>query len=245
MTLREPEVPAPLTADAAPEPQVRVLLPIAQGEFSTREINYGGKSLWRELGETILVTLLIFLMVQAVVQNRRVEGQSMEPTLHNEEYLLIDKFSYTRWDNTIFGDLFRVNDGGTPRYVFGHGPQRGDIIVLHPPEDTRDYIKRIIALEGETIEIKQGDGVYINGARLDEPYVKDTPNYNTGPYTVPPGHVFVLGDNRRNSSDSHAWSQPALRLDQIVGKAWIAYWPRELWGIIPHPSYAEISPSRP
>jgi signal peptidase I len=117
--------------------------------------------------------------------------------------------------------------------------------VLHPPEDTRDYIKRIIALEGETVEIKSNDGVYINGVRLDEPYVKDTPDYDKAPYTVPAGHVFVLGDNRRNSSDSHVWAQPGLRLDQIVGRAWIAYWPRELWGMIPHPSYAEISPAHP
>src|SRR6187200_2264071 len=150
-------------------------------------------------------------MVQAVVQNRRVEGESMLPTLHNEEYLLIDKFSYMRWDNTIFGELFRADDGGAPGYLFGKGPQRGDIIVLHPPDDTRDYIKRIIALEGETIEIKQNDGVYINGVRIDEPYMKDTPNYDKAPYTVPPGHVFVLGDNRRNSSDSHIWKDPALR----------------------------------
>ena len=244
LSAREPELPVTPPADTAPEPQVRVLLPLQHGEFSIREINYGGKSLWRELGETILVTLLIFLMVQAVVQNRRVEGESMLPTLRNEEYLLIDKFSYIRWDNTILGELFQANGSG-PRYLFGKGPQRGDIIVLHPPEDTRDYIKRIIALEGETVEVKREDGVYINGVRLDEPYVHNTPDYDEPPYTVPPGHVFVLGDNRRNSSDSHAWAQPGLRLDQIVGKAWIAYWPRELWGIIPQPSYAEISPSRP
>src|SRR5215204_1744762 len=115
VSAREPEQPATPPADAALEPQVRVLVPIPQGEFSIREISYGGKSLWRELGETILVTLLIFLVVQAVVQNRRVEGESMLPTLHNEEYLLIDKFSYMRWDNTIFAALFPANDG-QPRY---------------------------------------------------------------------------------------------------------------------------------
>jgi signal peptidase I len=242
---RKPEPPVTPDADKAAAPPVRILLPAQHGEFSIREITYGSKSLWRELGETILVTLLIFLLVQAVVQNRRVEGESMLPTLYNEEYLLIDKFSYLRWDNTIFAELLQASDDSGPRYLFGGGPQRGDIIVLHPPEDTRDYIKRIIALEGETVEVKQLDGVYINGVRLDEPYVKDTPDYNHGPYTVPAGHVFVLGDNRRNSSDSHIWKQPALRLDQIVGKAWIAYWPRELWGIIPQPSYAEIDPARP
>jgi signal peptidase I len=234
---------APAPTAAADAPPVRVLLPVQEGEFSIREISYGNKSLVRELVETILVTLLIFLMVQAVVQNRRVEGDSMLPTLHNEEYLLIDKFSYLRWDNTIFADLVHANAAEHPAYIFGQGPQRGDIIVLHPPSDTRDYIKRIIALEGETVQVKQFDGVYVNNVKVNEPYIKDIPDYNYGPNTVSPGHVFVLGDNRRNSSDSHIWGE--LRMDQIVGKAWISYWPREMWGIIPHPSYAEIDPGQP
>ena len=234
----------PTTPLPEPPPTVRVLLPAREGEFSIREINYGGKSLGRELLETILVTLLIFLAVQAVVQNRRVEGESMIPTLHNEEYLLIDKLSYMRWDNTIFAQFVPAPTDGRPRYILGHGPQRGDIIVLHPPVDTRDYIKRIVGLEGESIEIKHDDGVYINGVKLDEPYVEATPDYDFGPYTVPAGQVFVLGDNRRNSSDSHIWKQ-ALDIDQIVGKAWVAYWPREMWGLVPHPSYAQMNPTGP
>ena len=231
---------ADLTAPPTP-PAPRVLLPVDNADISIREVRYNNKSLTRELFETILITVLIFLAVQAVVQNRRVEGSSMEPTLHgsvgNEEFLLIDKLSYMRWNQTPLANLFQ-NTATPPGYVMGAGPQRGDIVVLHPPVDSRDYIKRIVALEGETVQVKQYDGVYIDGVRIEEPYVKDTPDYNYGPYKVPADNVFVLGDNRRNSSDSHAWG--ALKTEEIVGKAWFSYWPRDDWGLLPHPSYAEF-----
>ncbi len=222
-------------------PAPRLLRPVGEGEISVREISYGeAKSLRRELFETILITLMIFLLAQSMVQNRRVEGHSMDPTLQTQEYLLIDKFSYLRWDNTLLANLVHPNgDEAVPLYVLGQGPQRGDIVVLHPPEDELDYIKRIVALPGETIEIKSDDGVYINGVRLYEPYIKEKPNYNYAPFTVPANHVFVLGDNRNNSNDSHAWKDPALKIDEIVGKAWIAYWPQTVWGPIPHPTYAD------
>ncbi len=231
----------------AADPAPRLLRPVGDGEISVREISYGeAKSLGRELFETILITLMIFLLAQSMVQNRRVDGHSMDPTLQDHEYLLIDKFSYLRWDNTLLANLVHPSgDESTPLYVLGKGPQRGDIIVLHPPEDERDYIKRIIALPGETIEIKRNDGVYINGTRLYEPYIKEKPNYDYPPFTVSANHVFVLGDNRNNSSDSHAWKDPALKIDEIVGKAWISYWPQEVWGPIPHPSYAEVGTSEP
>lgn len=235
--------PSRLDAEVTP----RLLRPVADSEISVREITYGAaKSLGRELFETILITLMIFLLAQSMVQNRRVDGHSMDPTLQDHEYLLIDKFSYLRWDNTLLANLLHPNSEETsPLYVLGQGPQRGDIVVLHPPEDERDYIKRIIALPGETIEIKHNDGVYINGVRLDEPYIEEKPNYDYPRYKVPANHVFVLGDNRNNSNDSHAWKDPALKIDEIVGKAWISYWPQELWGPIPHPSYAEMNPAQP
>jgi signal peptidase I len=83
-----------------------------------------------------------------------------------------------------------------------------------------------------------GCGVYVNGIRLNEPYVKATPNYDVPPTTVPAGHVYVLGDNRRNSSDSHAWGP--LAVDRIVGTAFVSFWPQEHFGLLPHPTYAEI-----
>ena len=221
-------------------PPPRWILPVQEGDLSVHEIPYRSKPLLRELIETILVTLLIFLAVQTAVQNRRVDGQSMDPTLHDTEYLLIDKASYLRWDNTPLAGL--VNKAPDhPLYVLGAGPQRGDIVVFHPPVDTRDYIKRIIGLPSETVQIKTFDGVYIDGVRLSEPYIKDTPDYNYGPLTVPAGDVFVLGDNRRNSSDSHAWGP--LQISEIVGKAWLSYWPREWAGLLPHPTYAAVGGS--
>jgi signal peptidase I len=225
-------------AEAGP----RLLRPVADGDVSVREISYGAaKSLGRELFETILITLMIFLLAQSMVQNRRVDGHSMDPTLQDQEYLLIDKFSYLRWDNTLLANLLHPEtDESSPLYILGRGPQRGDIVVLHPPEDERDYIKRIVALPGETIEVKHDDGVYINGVRLYEPYIKEAPTYDYPAYTVPANHVFVLGDNRNNSNDSHAWKDPALKIDEIVGKAWISYWPQALWGPIPHPTYAGL-----
>src|SRR5262249_23173871 len=110
--------------------------------------------------------------------------------------------------------------------------------------------KRVVATEGETVEIKYdpdpignpnapcgGCGVYVNGVKLDEPYVKATPNYTIGPIVVPQGDVYVLGDNRRNSDDSHVWGP--LDVSSIVGTAFLSYWPAGEWGLLPHPSYAE------
>jgi signal peptidase I len=218
----------------------RVLLPVEDPHIAIPGSRPNNKSLGRELFETVLIAVLLFVAVQSMVQNRWVDGRSMEPTLHPEERLIIDRFSYLRWDDTVLAGLVQTPTGAArPQYVLGAGPQRGDIIVLHPPTgDTTDYIKRIIAFPGETVQIKQNDGVYINGVRLKEPYIKEKPDYNYGPYQVPSQHVFVLGDNRNDSSDSHLWGP--LKMSDIVGKAWISYWPRELLGLIPHPSYAEM-----
>ena len=225
-------------------PPVRVLLPVDDRSISIPEIKDGGKTLLREIIETILITLLLFVGVQSAIQSRWVDGESMEPTLQPEERLLIDRVSYLRWqDVPLLGLLAPTPTAAQaePLYVLGQGPQRGDIVVLHPPvsePNSTPYIKRIVALAGETVEIKQLDGVYIDGVRLDEPYIKETPNYNYGPQVVPAGHVFVLGDNRRNSSDSHSWGP--LNAKDIIGKAWISYWPREMWGILTTPSYAGV-----
>ena len=218
----------------------RVLLPVEDPHIAIPGTPTSGKSLGRELVETVLIALMLFLVVQSMVQNRWVDGQSMEPTLHHDERLIIDRFSYLRWDDTVLAGLVPAPvNAERPHSVFGEGPERGDIIVLHPPTgDTTDYIKRIIALPDETVQIKQNDGVYIDGVRLNEPYIKEKPGYNYGPYRVPSQHVFVLGDNRNDSSDSHLWGP--LRMSDIVGKAWISYWPRELLGPVPHPSYAEM-----
>ncbi len=209
--------------------------------------------LW-EVAETVVLTLLIFFVVRAVVQNFKVEGDSMLPTLHSEQYLLVNKGLYFRYDANFLQRLF---DPGAPpdyRYLF-HGPQRGDIVVFEAWHEPRDFIKRVIAVEGETVEVKpdnpnapvpEGDcvaccdscSVYVNGVRLEEPYIKDKPDYIRKPIVVPPGYVYVLGDNRRNSQDSHV--EGPLPVENIIGVAFISYWPQEYWGLLPHPTYAQI-----
>jgi signal peptidase I len=123
-------------------------------------------------------------------------------------------------------------------------PRRGEVLVFEYPRDmSKDYIKRVIALPGETVAINDGQ-VFVNGTLLDEPYLDQIPTTCRGedacnngqPVTVPPGAVFVMGDNRNNSSDSREWG--ALPLDGIIGKAWVSYWPRDYWGVIPSPTYA-------
>jgi signal peptidase I len=204
----------------------------------------------REVAETILLTLLIFFVVRAVVQNFKVEGDSMLPSLHSEQYLLVNKGLYFRYDANF---LERISNPQTPpdmRYLF-HGPQRGDIVVFEAWDEPRDFIKRVIAVEGEMVEVKKdqdpvGDptrdcgecGVYVNGVKLNEPYIRQRPDYDYPPTLIAPGEIFVLGDNRRNSSDSHI--KGPLPVDRIIGTAFVSYWPQNQWGLLPHPTYAEI-----
>ncbi len=229
--------------------QGRYLLPEGGGQVSVHGVAYGGRSIAHELIEAVVLSLVIFLLVQSAVQNREVLGQSMEPTLQNGERLFIDRVSYAQVDSNAMARL--LGESALPvqdHYLLG-GPQRGDIVVFRPPvpAEKDDYIKRIIAVAGETVEVRAYDGVYVNGHRLDEPYIKATPDYNwpapgqSG--KVPPGNVFVLGDNRRNSSNSHIWG--FLNTSSIVGRAWISYWPQQDFGLLPHPAYADVDSPAP
>ncbi|GAB4547929.1 MAG: signal peptidase I [Anaerolineae bacterium] len=166
------------------------------------------KTVVREILETIILTVIIFFLIQTVVRNFRVVGTSMEPNLHDSQYLIVDKISY------------RLGE-----------PQRGDVIVFEPPNRPgEDYVKRVIGVPGDLVEIQNGQ-VYINGNPLDEPYVVYAGSYSMSPRRVGAGELFVLGDNRNSSSDSHNWGM--LSQDKVVGKAWISYWPPSQWGIIP------------
>lgn len=163
---------------------------------------------YRELIETLLLTLLIFWAVNAVTGRFRIEGQSMLPTLHEGEYVLINKLAY-----------------------YFDEPQRGDIIVLHYPRDrSRDFIKRVIGLPGDTVEIGDEE-VAVNGVVLNEPYIS-APASTSGTWVVPDDSFFVMGDNRNNSSDSRNWS--FLPRSDIIGKAWVIYWPIDAAKLVPH-----------
>lgn len=189
------------------------------------------KSTFRDVLETLLLTLIIFLAVQSVVKNFKVEGTSMIPTLGNGEYLLVNKIDYWTIDNRLLHIVMpqKFPNNNQASFIFS-GPSRGDIVVFEFPRDTsRDFIKRIIGLPGDVVEI-HGGKVFVNGIALQEPYIEAPPRYVSGPVRVPPGHYYVLGDNRNSSSDSHVWGLVPER--DLIGKAWISYWPMSRWGIL-------------
>ncbi|MGB8643826.1 MAG: signal peptidase I [Anaerolineae bacterium] len=165
-------------------------------------------SVLREVLETVLLTLVIFFLIRFAVENYRVEGQSMEPNFHNGQYLLVNKISY----------------------LVGH-PQRDDVIIFrYPLDESKNYIKRIIGLPGETVEIKSGR-VYIDERLVPEAFPINHADYNWGPSVISPNQYFVLGDNRPESSDSHSWGLVPIR--DIIGKTWLCYWPPDMWGLVP------------
>lgn len=205
----------------------------------------------RELIETVILALLIFFAVKAVVQNFRVEGSSMEPSLQGDQYLLVNKALYFRVNMDRLNQFlpFMPTDNGQQRHLF-RPPRRGDVIVFKFPLDpSRDFIKRVIGVPGDTVEVRD-EKVFINGAPLQEDYILATPNYNYGPKTVPPGQYFVLGDNRRNSFDSHAWgsSCPAQQTcdfvpeENIIGQAWVRYWPYDVVGFVNNKVIKPLAP---
>lgn len=176
----------------------------------------------REVLETVILTIVIYAVVNFATGRYRVEGDSMLPTVHPNEYVLLDKLSY----------MLRQ-------------PERGEIVVFHYPYDPeRDFIKRVIGLPGETISIANGvvTVTQTNGAQiqLDEPYISAPPNY-TNTWTVGPDEFFVLGDNRNNSSDSHSWGM--LKREFLVGRALFVYWPLPALRAVDHYDYAAASAS--
>lgn len=175
----------------------------------------------REIVETIVLTILIFLVIRFVVQSYHVEGSSMEPGLLNDEYVLVNKIAY----------LF-------------HPPERGDVIVFHYPLDTtKDFIKRVIGLPGDTITV-DATNIWVNGVQLKEPYISMKANPQGNTWKVPPNQYFVLGDNRSVSDDSRYWG--FVPRDYIVGKAVLVYWPIGKWQFInTYPDvYSQIKPGK-
>lgn len=161
----------------------------------------------REIVTTIIVAVVIFVLLQTTVQSFIVVGSSMKPNLEPGQRLLVSKIAYR------FGE-----------------PQKGEVIVFQPPRNKNtDYIKRIIALPGDTIEIKEGV-VYVNNVALDEPYIKNLTTDTLKPTEIPENEYFVLGDNRNNSNDSYDWG--TVPRQNIIGKAWISFWPPEHWGVV-------------
>lgn len=192
----------------------------------------------RELVETLLLALLIFLAVRASFQNFKVEGASMEPSLQNGEYLIVNKLSYAQLDSGFLDWLpFIGGDSDGPEYLWGR-PERGDVIVFASPTSTdRDFIKRIIGVPGDEVMIDEVKGeVSINSVVLFEPYIQGTTKCGSAcEFDIPLAGsqeafdtcgssecYFVMGDNRQNSSDSRqGWLVPK---ENIIGKTFITYW---------------------
>src|SRR6266545_3640111 len=205
----------------------------------------GVRSVVKELLETAIFILLVFLIVRGVIQNFKIEGQSMEPSLHTGQYILVNKIVYFHFDMNAPLRLLPSNGELPARVVYPfHMPHRGEVVVFEYPRDlSKDYIKRVIGVPGDTVMVKDGQ-VFVNDVLLDELYLNgvqttcrgDDPCSQNRSVTVPRGAVFVMGDNRNNSSDSREWGE--LPLDGIIGKAWVSYWPRDYWGVIPTPTYA-------
>lgn len=191
----------------------------------------------REVIETVVLTAVIFLAVHAVVQSYLVDGRSMQPSLQANERLFVNKAAYWRTGNdSLLASVAFGPDAGTGERFLFTAPERGDVIVFHHPDDTGDdLIKRIIGLPGDEIHITGGK-VVLNGKVLNEPYTGSarTEAYGGGRqtrWTVPPGELFVLGDNRTRSSDSRDWGM--VPIDKVVGGAMFLYWPLSEAGGIP------------
>jgi signal peptidase I len=217
----------------------------------TAEANAGEpkhRSIVREVVETLLLALIIFVAVRAVVLNFRVDGLSMLPSLHDQELLLVNRNAYANFDAWSLVDWLPLVEHAEASEIHPFSPpQRGDIVVFDPPVENPDepYIKRIIGLQGETVEIRDG-GVFIDGIRLNEPYLggeetRCNGQQYCGPITVPEGTVYVLGDNRDDSTDSADFGPVAV--DQIIGKVWITYWPPKDFGPVSSPNYDESEES--
>lgn len=189
----------------------------------------------RELIETVILALVIFLVLQFSVQNFRVEGSSMEPTLEEGQYLLVNKLVYFHFDPHGLSAVLPFVSGDAERAVFPfRAPSRGEVIIFRFPRDpSRDFVKRVIGLPGDVVEIHRGQ-LFVNGEAVEEPYLTYRDLDNMEPVRVPPDSYFVLGDNRRASNDSRDWG--AVPADHIIGRAWVSYWPLDRWhtlGILP------------
>jgi signal peptidase I len=167
------------------------------------------RAFFREMAETLLLAVVLFVIINSLTARVRVDGPSMEPSYYHNNRVVVLKVAY------LFGDI-----------------QRGDVIVFPaPPNPEEDYIKRVIGLPGDEVMVADGK-VYVNGQSLDEPYINAPPINSMRAVTVPEGMVFVMGDNRNVSSDSRSWGP--LPIDDIIGKAVFVYWPLDRIGLVQH-----------
>jgi signal peptidase I len=178
--------------------------PIMGGEHSLRQMLI-------DIIETLVISLVLFAVINFVSARIRVESISMKETLLPGDFVLVNKMAYEVGDYTT-GEI-----------------KRGDVVVFDPPFAAPEpYIKRVVGLPGEVVTITDGK-VYIDDVFMQESYIQSS-FYTDGSWQVPVDEVFVMGDNRNNSSDSRSWG--TVPLDNIMGKALFVYWPIEQWGAL-------------
>lgn len=159
--------------------------------------------------QMLVMAAVLYFVIDSVVARVRVENISMEPTLQPGEFLLVNKLAYR----------------------FG-APSRGDIVVFHYPQNpVEDYIKRVVGLPGDQVVVKNRE-MFVNGQKVTEDYISAPPVYS-GTWEVPADSLFVLGDNRNQSSDSHSWGY--VPYNNVVGRAIVIYWPLRALRVLNEP----------
>lgn len=187
------------------------------------------------------IMIAVVLLVRLFMSPFEVEGRSMSPNLHDHDRVFVNRISYLHVDlNDLLNLLPGEDHEGARAWFPFDGPERGDVVVLDPPvQSSQPFIKRVIGLPGETVTFRDGY-VYIDGQRLDEPYIEGGITFcsgrrscNYGP--IPEGMVFVLGDNRENSEDSRFFGP--VPIENLIGKAWLTNWPMTEIGLVPSYDY--------
>jgi signal peptidase I len=197
---------------ASEQPPVKSVAPVAVPAPEKSAL----QAAWENVQIAVVALVLALLIRGFIAEPRFIPSNSMVPTLRIGDRLIVEKLSYHQ-----------------------HAPQFGDIVVFQPPDlllsqgykADQAFIKRVIGLPGQTVEVKQGK-VFVDGQGLDEAYIASPPNYVMPPITVTPGMVFVMGDNRNNSNDSHVWG--LLPQANIIGRAWERFYPFDRLGNIDH-----------
>lgn len=181
-------------------------------QINKEEKTEQGSSELKEWAKSIALAVVIALVIRFFFfETFLVEGTSMHPTLQHQERLIVNKIVYS----------FKE-------------PELGDIVVFNYSA-RRDFIKRVVALSGDEVKIRDGQ-LYVNDQTLDEPYIQNQLMYDFGPVTVPEGEVFVLGDNRNNSMDSRDPGVGTISLERVKGKAMLVFWPLTSAGLLNNPA---------
>ena len=193
------------------------------------------KNVFREILDAVGLSLVVFILIQTSMQNFKVEGASMSPTLDSGQYLIVNKLAYVNVDLVRLSKLipiWRVKELKDNHNV--RSPIRGEIIVFRFPDPNpnnrkRDFVKRVIGVPGDKIAIVDGV-VWVNGEPLYEGYLRFRDAFNLDERVLKEKRYFVLGDNRTGSNDSRAWG--TVPEENILGKVWSIYWPPSDWAVL-------------